>query len=357
MTPTPLPLDIPISELAALVDGSPIDPAGEFSSLRISGFASLLDARPGDLAFFNNDRYLEELTSTGASAVLVRPGFTHQIPGLLPIEVASPSASFARVVEKYAPRPRPFRPGVHRSAVIEDGVQLDPEKVSIGPKAVIEENSVIGDGTRIGPGSVVGQDVTIGEDCEIGPGVFILYGSQLGDRVILHPGVVLGADGFGFEFVDGRHQKIEQLGIVRLENDVEVGASTTIDRARFGETVIGEGTKIDNQVQIAHNVVTGKHCIIVAQTGISGSTQLGDYVTLAARTGVAGHLTIGTGAITGARSGVIADIKPGEKVFGYPAKPWKESMRSSMYVKRLGGLYKRVKELEEGAAKESSPEE
>ena len=121
--------------------------------------------------------------------------------------------------------------------------------------------------------------------------------------------------------------------------------------------MIGEGTKIDNQVQIAHNVVTGKHCIIVAQTGISGSTRLGDYVTLAARTGVAGHLTIGTGAITGGRSGVIADIKPGEKVFGYPAKPWKESMRTSMYVKRLGGLYKRVKELEEGTAKEAPPEE
>jgi UDP-3-O-[3-hydroxymyristoyl] glucosamine N-acyltransferase len=148
------------------------------------------------------------------------------------------------------------------------------------PSASVLAGAKIGKGTRIGAGTVVGENAVIGEDCEIGPNVSIREGCILGDRVIVHPGVVIGGDGFGFEFVEGRHKKIDQLGIVRVENDVEIGASTTIDRARFGETVIGEGTKIDNQVQIAHNVVIGKHCIIVAQVGISGSTRIGNYVTL-----------------------------------------------------------------------------
>lgn len=341
-------MNLTLKQFASLVEGRLLDGDPEAT---YTGFAALDKAGASDVSFFGNEKYRDDLAKTKAGAVLVGSESDEAPEGCARVLVENPIMAFDAVIREYAvPKPA-FVPGVHPSAVVADGVQLDPAKVSIGPKAVIESGSSIGDGTRIGPGSVIGQGVSIGNDCEIGPGVFILYGSQLGDRVILHPGVVLGADGFGFEFVGGRHQKIEQLGIVRLENDVEVGASTTIDRARFGETVIGEGTKIDNQVQIAHNVVTGKHCIIVAQTGISGSTRLGDYVTLAARTGVAGHLTIGTGAITGGRSGVIADIKPGEKVFGYPAKPWKESMRSSMYVKRLGGLYKRVKELEEGATK------
>jgi UDP-3-O-[3-hydroxymyristoyl] glucosamine N-acyltransferase len=169
----------------------------------------------------------------------------------------------------------------------------------------------------------------------------------IGDRVKLHPGVVIGADGFGFELTEGRHHKIEQLGIVRIGNDVEIGASTTIDRARFGVTEIGDGTKIDNQVQIGHNCIIGKHCIIVAQTGISGSTRIGDYVTLAAQCGVAGHLTIADGVTCAARCGVISSItEPGGTYFGYPARPIKDDRRDAMHIKQLGTLLKRVKDLE-----------
>ncbi len=205
----------------------------------------------------------------------------------------------------------------------------------------------IGRGSRIGAGAYVGEGVEIGDDCVIGPNVTLCQGCLVGNRVILHPGVVVGADGFGFEFDQGRHRKIEQLGIVRIGDDVEIGASTTIDRARFGETVIGEGTKIDNQVQIGHNVLIGKHCIIVAQTGISGSTRIGDYVVLAAQCGVAGHLTIADRVTFGGRSGVISSIdEPGGTYFGYPARTLKEDRRDSMRVKQLGNLLKRVKDLE-----------
>ena len=350
MTPTPLPLDIPISELAALVDGSPIDPAGEFSSLRISGFASLLDARPGDLAFFNNDRYLEELTSTGASAVLVRPGFTHQIPGLLPIEVASPSASFAKVVEKYAPRPRPFRPGVHRSAVIEDGVQLDPEKVCVGPNVTIESGTTVGDGTEIRAGVFIGENSTIGRDCLLFPNVTIYHGCVLGDRVSVHANTAIGSDGFGYETAAGSHSKIEQMGIVQIDDDCEIGAAVTIDRARFGRTWIGAGTKIDNNCQIGHNVVMGKDCIVVAAAAIAGSVRIGDRVTMAAQIGIAGHLTIGDDVVLAARSGVTKSL-PGKAIYmGFPAEPVKDAKRNLIYPRRIPEILKRLKALEKDSS-------
>lgn len=337
-------MNLTLKELADLVDGRLLrgDPDGGFT-----GFAALKDAGAADVSFFGNEKYADDLATTGAGAVLVAAEEVAAPNSTSLVLVDNPVMAFDVVLRKFAvPRPA-FMPGIHPTAVIGEGAKVDPEKVSIGPNAVIEAGAEVGDGTRVGSCAVVGAGASVGCDCEIGSGVQILYGCRVGDRVILHSGAIIGADGFGFEFVEGRHQKIEQLGVVRIEDDVEIGASTTVDRARFGETVIGEGTKIDNQVQIGHNVVIGKHCIVVAQTGISGSTQIGNYVTLAARTGIAGHLKIGDGAITGGRSGVIADVKPGEKVFGYPAKPWKESMRTSMYVKRLGGLYARVKKLEE----------
>lgn len=346
-------MNLTLQDLANLVDGTILrgDPAYSFT-----GFAALNGATSGDVSFFGNEKYADDLAATKAGAVLIGSESVTAPEDAALVLVENPVVAFDTVLRKFAvPKPSVVW-GIHPAAVVAEDVTLNPEKVSIGPCAVIESGAEIGDGTRIGPGAVVGAGAKVGSDCEIGPNVSVLYGCQVGDRVILHPGVVLGADGFGFEFVDGRHQKIEQLGIVRVENDVEIGGSTTVDRARFGETVIGEGTKIDNQVQIGHNVVIGKHCIVVAQTGISGSTHIGNYVTLAARTGIAGHIKIGDGAITGGRSGVIADVKPGEKVFGYPAKPWKESMRTSMYVKRLGALYARVKKLEESADEGASSE-
>ncbi|MCB1231549.1 MAG: UDP-3-O-(3-hydroxymyristoyl)glucosamine N-acyltransferase [Verrucomicrobiae bacterium] len=342
-------MNLTLQELADMVGGTIV--RGD-SSQSFAGFAALKTAMPTDVSFFGNPKYAADLADTKAGAVLIKTEDVTAPKTAALVRVENPVMAFDTVLRNFAvPKPEAAM-GVHPSAVVADDATLNPERVSIGPNAVIEAGAEIGDGSRIGSCSVIGVGAKVGRDCEIASGAHVGYGCIVGDRVILHSGAILGADGFGFEFVDGRHQKIEQLGIVRIENDVEIGASTTVDRARFGETVIGEGTKIDNQVQIGHNVVIGRHCIVVAQTGISGSTRIGNYVTLAARTGVAGHIQIGDGAITGGRSGVIADVAPGEKVFGYPAKPWKESMRTSMFVKRLGGLYNRVKKLEERLGEE-----
>lgn len=332
-------------QIAEWVDGKLLsgDPESDFTN-----FAALDQADSTCVSFFGNPRYAKQLEQTGAGLVLVpREGL--EIPETTAVVlVENPVLAFDTIVRRFGVRPPPFVPGVHETASVHPEARLDPDEVMIGAHAVIAAGVVLGRGSRIGAGTVIADDARVGEDCVIGPNVTIREGCRIGDRVILHPGVVIGADGFGFEFVEGRHRKIEQLGIVRIEADVEIGSSTTIDRARFGETVIGEGTKIDNQVQIAHNVIIGKHCIIVAQTGISGSTRIGDYVTLAAQCGIAGHLTIADRVTCGGRTGVIASItEAGGTWFGYPARPLKESRRETMRLKKLGSLLKRVKALEE----------
>ena len=204
----------------------------------------------------------------------------------------------------------------------------------------------MGNGTRIDPQVVIAQEVTVGENCHFYPFVSIREGSQIGARVVLHSGVVVGSDGYGYELMEGRHQKMLQAGIVEIGDDVEIGANTCIDRARFGATVIGEGTKVDNLVQIGHNVKIGKHCLVVAQTGISGSSEIGDYVTLAAQSGVGGHVKVASKTTCAGRTGVIADTDEGEFYFGYPAKPLKEWARGQMHLKRLPTLLKRIAGLE-----------
>ncbi|MCP5538668.1 MAG: UDP-3-O-(3-hydroxymyristoyl)glucosamine N-acyltransferase [Akkermansiaceae bacterium] len=337
-------MEITLSDLAALVDGELLrgDAAAVFS-----GIAALRDARQTDVSFYGNEKYAKDLAATRAGAVLVPRAEIEAPADTALIRVENPVTAFDRLVRKYgAPKP-PFRPGVHPDASVSgDEVRFDPEKVSIAANAVVEAGVWIGDGTRVGPCAVIGEGARIGRDCVIGANVTVREGSILGDRVLLFDGVVIGGDGFGYEFQDGRHVKIEQLGIVRLGADVEVGANTTIDRARFGETVIGEGTKIDNLCQIAHNVVIGKHCIVVAQTGISGSARIGDYVTIAAQSGIAGHLEIGDRAVLGGRSGVIANVPSGLTVFGYPAAPMKETLRQQMLQKKLGRFYDRIRALE-----------
>lgn len=338
-----------VAEITEMVGGRLL--RGEGSSV-LTNFAALDQADAACVSFFGNAKYREQLAATRAGLVLVSSDGVEAPEETALVLVENPVLAFDAVVKEFGVRPPAFVAGVHVAAWVAPDVQLDAAGVSVLANATVLSGAVIGRGTRIGPGAVVGEKVVIGEDCEIGPNVTIREGCCIGDRVVLHAGVVVGGDGFGFEFVEGRHRKIEQLGIVRIESDVEVGASTTIDRARFGETVIGEGTKIDNQVQIGHNVIIGRHCIIVAQTGISGSTRIGDYVTLAAQCGIAGHLTIADRVTCGGRTGVIASIpEPGGTYFGYPARPLKEDRRESMRVKQLGSLLKRVKKLEEEAAR------
>ena len=313
-------------------------------SLQITGAASLGEAVPGEISFYSDPRYGTPLRKTRASAVFVPPDFAESI-ATAQVRVANPIKVFEQVVLKFAPKPITFGPGIHSSAVVDPSAHLGG-RVSIQPYAVIEAGARIGDDTIIGAGSYVGHETVIGSACLIYPRVTIRERSRIGSRVIIHSGAVIGADGFGFEMVEGRHEKIQQLGIVQIDDDVEIGANTTVDRARFGRTWIQQGVKIDNLVQIAHNVVIGKNSVIVAQTGISGSTRVGERVMMAGQVGIVGHVEIADGSVIAAQSGVSKSV-PGGVWFGYPARPIEETKQQIAWIRRLGKLFARVKEIEE----------
>jgi len=346
-------MNITLQELVDLTGGELV--RGDLAQC-FTGFESLQNARSGDIGFLGNPKYAGELAKTKAGAVIISTeliGSADAPDTTALVKAGNAVVAFDKVVRKYGAPKVEFCPGIHPSAVIADEVRVEPDKVQIGPNVVLGRGAVVGEGSRIGACTTIGQQTVIGRDCDIAANVSIREGSIVGDRVILHGGVVVGADGFGFEFVNGHHEKVEQMGIVRIGDDVEIGACSTIDRARFGETVVGEGTKIDNHVMIAHNVVIGKHCIIVSQTGIAGSSRIGDYVTLAAQVGVAGHVEIGDKAVVGGGAKVISDLAAGGTYFGYPAIPMKKELRSKMHIKRLGGLFERVKKLEQEREKPS----
>ncbi len=226
-----------------------------------------------------------------------------------------------------------------------EDVKIDATRVCVKAGAVIESGASIGNGSEIGCGSVVGAGVSMGEDCELHANVTIYDGCKIGNRVVFHSGCIIGSDGYGYELIDGRHEKVDQVGIVQIEDDVEIGANSTVDRARFGKTVIGEGTKVDNLVQIAHNVTIGKHCLVVAQVGIAGSSHLGDYVTMAAKSGCAGHVHIGDKAVLTAKAAALKDLKGGVVYMGMPARPMREELKKMAYVSRIPKLFAEVKEL------------
>ena len=317
----------------------------------ITGAASVSEAQEGDITFFGNTKYLPALRASRATCALVPEGFAESIASI-PIQVANPSLAFSQVVERFAPAPVTFEPGIHPSASIAPGAQIGAG-VSIAPHAVIEAGAVIGDHTVIGANTYLGHEAKIGAHCHIYPNVSIRERCTLGNRVIIHNGAVIGSDGFGYEMAQGRYVKIPQTGIVQIDDDVEIGANTTIDRARFGRTWIGEGTKIDNLVQIGHNVVIGKHTVICAQTGVSGSSKIGNYVTLAGQVGLVGHIEIGDQAVVAAQSGVSKDIPAKEMWWGYPAGPIKEKKELVAYISRLPKLAERVKRLEKKASGEN----
>jgi UDP-3-O-[3-hydroxymyristoyl] glucosamine N-acyltransferase len=333
------PVTLTLGDISAEAGGELIgDP-----KLKITGAASLSEATPGEVSFFTNRKYIGLLRKTRASAIFVPPDFAESIDAAQ-IRVSNPAQAFEEVLRKFAPDRITFPPGIHSSAVLDPSVQLG-ERISIQPLAVIEAGVKIGDDTIIGAGSYVGHETVIASGCHIYPNVTIRERSRIGSRVIIHSGAVIGADGFGFEMVGGRHQKIQQLGIVQIDDDVEIGANTTVDRARFGRTWIQEGVKIDNLVQIAHNVVIGKNSVIVAQAGISGSTRLGERVTIAGQVGIVGHLEIADGTIIAAQSGIAKNL-PGGVWFGSPAVPFAEAKQQIAWIHRLGKLFARVKEIE-----------
>jgi len=328
-----------LQELAKISGGELLgDPAQ-----KITGAASLMEAVPGEISFFADPKYFSRLRKTRASAVFVPLDFSEKILAAQ-IRVPNPSKAFEQVVLRLAPKPIVFAPGIHPSAIVDPKAKLGA-RVSIQPHAVIESGATIGDDTVIGAGSYVGHESATGAACLIYPNVTIRERTRIGSRVIIHAGAVIGADGFGFEIVDGRQKKIPQLGIVQIDDDVEIGANTTIDRARFGRTWIQEGVKIDNLVQVAHNVVIGKQSVIAAQAGISGSVRVGEQVAIAGQVGIVGHVIIGDKTMIAAQSGVSKDISGGAW-FGYPAVPLPEAKRQIAWVHRLGRLIDRVKAIE-----------
>lgn len=325
-----------------MVDGTVV--RGELS-VSYTGMAALDAAGPQDISFLGNERYRPLFHATKAGAVLVSAGERGAPEEVALIEVENPSAAFSIVVKHFAKARRPFKPGIHPRACVDESAAIDAEYVSVHAGAVIGANASIGHHTEIGANVVIGDGVKIGRDCVIYPNVTIREGCIIGDRVILQPGAVIGSDGYGYEFIEGRHMKIDQVGIVEIANDVEIGANTTIDRARFGKTVIGEGTKIDNLVQIGHNVVIGKHCLIIAQTGMAGSSKLHDYVTVAAQVGVVGHVEVGPRAMLAARTGVTTSLSGGETYMGVPAQPMRDEQKLRVHIRRLPKLVEEVKQL------------
>lgn len=313
----------------------------------IRGIAALRSAAPGDLAFLGNAKYRTEVAATKASIVLLPADYTGEpAAGQLFLLVENPSVALARVCGRIEQQlwPKP-QPGVHPSAVLAPTARI-AASATIGPLCVVEDGAIIGERTHLQAHVFVGRGAAIGDDCWLAPGVVVQNECVLQSRVRLHPGVVIGADGFGYEFVAGKHEKVPQVGTVVIENDVEIGANSTIDRARFSRSVIGEGTKIDNLVQIGHNVTIGKHCLLCAQAGISGSTTVEDYVVLAGQVGVAGHITIGKGVKAGGQAGINADVPPGAFINGTPALPFTLERRIIVLSRRLPELFRRVDELE-----------
>lgn len=316
--------------------------------LTITGAASLADALPGEITFYGNPRYLAAFRKTGASAAFVPADFEEQVVAGQ-IRVADPAKAFQEVALRFAPAPIVYASGIHPTAVIAEGVSLG-KNVSLGPHVVLEPGVQVGDDSRIGANSYIGHESTIGAGTLIYPNVTVRERTKIGDQVILHSGVVLGADGFGFENVGGEQRKIPQIGIVQIDNGVEIGAGTTIDRARFGRTWIQEGAKIDNLVQIGHNVIVGKHSIICAQVGVAGSTRIGAGVMIGGQAGIIGHIEIDDGTMIGAQTGVSKDLHGGAW-WATPSVPLGEAKRQLAWMRSLGKLFQRVKALEEGRGK------
>lgn len=340
-------MDISLAELAELAQGTIM--RGE-ASAHITGFSTVDEAEPGDVTFLGNPRYLPKLKKSNASAVLVATDFKDAPANLALIAVENPTLAFQKIIDRFGPSKLPFIPGIHPSAVIGETASLDRTKVFIAPHVVIEDDVVIGDGCAIHAGAFIGRGSCLGQNTVIHANAVIKDRCLLGNRVIIHSCSVIGSDGFGYEFSGGRHVKVNQVGIVQIDDDVEIGSCTTIDRARFGRTWIREGSKIDNLVQIAHNVRIGRHCLICAQVGISGSATLEDCVVLGGQAGVAGHITIGKGVKAGGRAGLNADLAPGSFVTGNPAIPVMLDRRIAVLNQRLPELFRRVGTLEEQLA-------
>ena len=327
-----------LREIAEIVGGEIVGDAGTI----ITGVSGIKEAVKGDLTFLANPKYAPQLETTLASAIITSKEINKSAKPI--IRVDNPSLAFTRVVSALFPDNLRHPEGIDKAAIVSVKAKLG-KNVSIGPYAVICDNASIGDNAIIYPGCFIGEGVKMGSDCLIYSNVTLREKVVIGKRVIIHSSTVVGSDGFGYITVEHKHIKIPQIGTVEIQDDVEIGANVAIDRARFDKTIIGKGTKIDNLVHIAHNVVTGENCLIVAQAGVSGSTHLGKNVILAGQAGLVGHITIGDNAICAAQAGVTKSVPADTMVSGYPAKPHEIAKRVNACVQNLPKLYEMVKQL------------
>jgi UDP-3-O-[3-hydroxymyristoyl] glucosamine N-acyltransferase len=331
-----------IREIALLVGGEVVGDEG----IQISSVNGIRDARQGEITFLANPMYKPLMNTTKASAIITSKEITAAEKTI--IRTDDPSDAFTKVVALFSGNRDAcsIPPGIHRTAVIGKNVKLGTD-VAIGAFVVIEDNSEIGDGAVVFPHVYIGKDCKIGSHSKIYASVTIRENSVIGGRVIIHSNTVIGSDGFGYVQVKGAYQKIPQTGIVWIEDDVEIGSNVSIDRARFGKTFIGKGTKIDNLVQIAHNVYIGENSIIVSQAGISGSSRLGKNVILAGQAGIVGHIELGDNVIVAAQSGVSKSVPANSVVLGSPANPMAEQKKIFALLHRLPELFKAIRELKD----------
>ncbi len=309
------------------------------SELKLSGFAKIEEALPGQITFIANPKYAHFIESTKASAVLVSTDFDHPNPnGVTLIKVGDPYATLAELLRMLQDS-LPKKKGIENPCFIAEGVEI-PEDTYIGAFAYIGQGAKIGKGTQIYPQTFIGDGATIGDGCILYAGVKVYKGCQIGNRCILHSGVVIGGDGFGFApNPAGEYEKLPQTGIVVIEDNVEIGANTTVDRATFGCTRIGKGTKLDNLIMVAHNVEIGKNNVFAAQAGVAGSTKIGDFNRVGGQVGFAGHISVGNNNEFGAQSGIPGNVGDGQRLMGYPATDVRKFARNVVYINRLKELF------------------
>ncbi|MDD5432811.1 MAG: UDP-3-O-(3-hydroxymyristoyl)glucosamine N-acyltransferase [Candidatus Omnitrophica bacterium] len=327
-----------LKDIAKIVGGKIIGDG----NVVITGVSGIKEANKGDITFLANPKYFPLADKTNASAIVVPEDFKGASKPLILTE--NPSLAFTKIISSFAPVEASKPKGIHPTALLGKDVKIGKD-VAIGPYVVIEDAVVVGDNTLIYSGCFIGHGTKIGKDTLIYSNVSIRERISIGDRVIIHSGAVIGADGFGFITIKGLHHKIPQIGTVEIEDDVEIGANTAIDRARFDKTIIHRGTKIDNLVHIAHNVVVGDDSLIVAQAGISGSTVIGKGVTIAGQAGLVGHITIGDGAILAAQAGITKSVPANTMVSGYPARAHDKAIKVNACVQNLPKLYETINEL------------
>jgi len=344
-------MTLPLAEIAELVDGR----LTKDGHITITGAGSLEHAREGEITYIDRAELMSEADSSRASAFIAPKNAARGRKPMILTE--DPRLAFSKVLEVFAPKPRTY-PGVHPMAVVDESAKLG-DSVSIGAHAYVGENAEIGDGVVIYPTAYVGNEARIGDGCVIYPQVYLGDRCLLGNRVVLQPGASVGGDGFGYVQENGHQKKIPQVGTVIIEDDVEIGANCTVDRATLGATKIGRGTKIDDHVHVAHNVLIGEDCLICGQVGISGSARIGNRVIMAGQVGVNDHITIGDDIVIGGQAGVFSDLPEPGYYSGYPARPHNHSLRVLAATHKLPELLKRIKEIEKtlGALKLEVPEE